>query len=261
MVKHFSHHTQNDSQLLEAIAKNFRGATIAINGEDGEPPLISIVPIIFRPEIGEHGQIDFHLSKKNAMVERLLKGGAKATITILGPNCHISPGWYDKRFPNKDSDRSETAPTYNYVSATMKGTIAPMEPAGLIGHLTRQVKENEATAGENRWSLKEIKPAILVDKDKGWPTGIVGFSMPIEQLDVTTKISHTPSRPNEPDANVSGIVKGLRERKAYGDEAMATIMESDRGTIASLIEGLNAVGLVSKSVLPESKKVAGMGGR
>jgi len=239
MVEHFPHHTQNDPRLLEAVVKNFPLAMIAVNGEEGKPPVIAYAPVIFKEDSSKYGQIDFHLSRKNAIVPYLEKG-AKATISIVGPNCHISPSWYTARFQGDHPDRSETAPTYNYVSTTMQGTVAAMDMPLLMGHLTRQVKGREATAGEKQWGLKEIKPDIL----KSWATGILGFSMPIEHLDLTMKISHDQKRENAP-----GIVRGLRQRNSYGDQEMAQIIEQDDGTIDSLIKALNAIG-------PESKKRA-----
>ncbi len=239
MVQHFPHHTHNDPRLLEALVKNFPLAMIAVNGEEGQPPIIAYAPVIFEKETGENGQIDFHLSKKNAIVPYLEKG-AKATISIVGPNCHISPSWYEARFSGDNPDRSKTAPTYDFVSATMQGTVATMDMPHLSKHLGKQVRGKEATAGEKRWDLTEIDP----DTFKEWRGLIVGFSMPVEHLDLTMKISHDQKPENRP-----GIIRGLRLRDSYGDKEMAKIIEADNGTTDSLIAALNAIG-------PESKKAA-----
>ena len=68
------------------------------------------------------------------LAERVPADGAKATLLVSGPGAQISPSWYTARFPGQRPDRSRTAPTYNYVNATLSGTLQTMSEQHLAGH-------------------------------------------------------------------------------------------------------------------------------
>src|SRR5688572_3325325 len=79
----------------------------------GEPPIVSSLPVLVNAS-GEAVTLRFHLALRNPHCERLTEGSSSMAV-FTGPNCYVSPTWYDEH---------PSVPTWNYVSVQALGTIA-----------------------------------------------------------------------------------------------------------------------------------------
>lgn len=223
---HYDHFKQHNPLVLKALIESFPFATIAVNGADC--PVVAHAPLTFRQGTTANGTVEFHLAKENPIMP-LLQNGTKATIIINGSSAHISPSWYTARFSGDNPDRSKTAPTYDYVNATLQGSIQTMDTASLIAQISDLVAENEPHDG---WKMPEIAPSTF----SKWCQLISGFRMAIESFVLIAKLSQEQNT-----ADKLGIIAGLRKRSAPSDMAVATLIEQFGSNAESLIKGLRSV--------------------
>src|SRR5262249_36998973 len=123
-IMHYQEFKQTDPRVLKALIEAFPFA--AITAQDKNGIVVAYAPVTFKQGSTPNGSIEFHLAKENPIMP-LLQNGSRITISIIGPNCQISPSWYKSRFSGPSPDRSKTAPTYNYMAATMQGALQPMD--------------------------------------------------------------------------------------------------------------------------------------
>ncbi len=220
---HYAHFKQYNPLLLKALIETFPFATIIANGIDS--PVVAYAPLIFKQD-GENGAVEFHLAQENP-VSQYLTNGAKITIVLNGSSAHISPSWYTARFSGDNPDRSKTAPTYNYISTTLNGSVQIMDAQHLINQIKDLVKAHEPSDG---WKIEEIDH----DMFGKWCGLITGFRVNIESFDMTVKLSQEQTPEDKP-----GIIAGLKKRGMAGDMTMARLLEVFDGTAESLIRGLS----------------------
>ena len=72
----------------------------------------------------------WHLAVANSITKSLVPD-APITILLQGPGAAISPSWYTASFQGEHSDRSETAPTYNYLSLVIRGRLSLIDDQAL----------------------------------------------------------------------------------------------------------------------------------
>lgn len=220
---HYEQFKQHDLRVLKTLVESFPFATICINGPEG--PVTAHAPLTFKQGGTANGTIEFHLAKANPIMP-FLKDGTPVSITINGPSAPISPSWYTARFAGGAPDRSKTAPTYNYIRATLNGVIEIMDTASLTAQITDLVAANEPADG---WKMQEIDPAIFAR----WLGLISGFRMPIASFDLTAKLSQEQNIADKP-----GILAGLRKRGTAADMAIAALIEQYDGSAESLVDGI-----------------------
>lgn len=220
---HYGMFKQYDPAVMRALIETFPFAMIAINGEHG--PLIAQAPLTFRPHTGKCGAVDFHLARENAFVAAL-DDGVDTTIVVNGPQAHISPSWYTGRFSGPDSDRSRTAPTFNYVSVVFRGKIEILSDDLLHRQVEDLVTDHEPADG---WKFKEIDRQLF----ENWCKMLVGVRVEIDSFDMTAKVSQ-----DQEPADRVGITTGLLGRDAFADKAMATMVERFDGSPEMLVETL-----------------------
>jgi transcriptional regulator len=191
------------------LIEQFPFAVIAINGT--ARPVVAQAPLTFRDGLASQGVVDFHLARAN-IITNAIKDGSEATILVNGPNAHISPSWYTGRFPDSSADRSRTAPTWDYLSATLTGRLRILSLAGLEKQIADLVAHHEPADG---WRFEEIDPSVLMS----WCDMLVGYRFEIETFDLTAKLSQ-----NQTPADIPGISRGLRLREGLADEAIAQLV-------------------------------------
>lgn len=188
--------------------------------------MIAQAPLTFRDVPGSAGAVEFHLARQNRITDTI-SDGTPVTIIVNGPSAHISPSWYKARFPDASADRSRTAPTYDYVSASLQGRLRRLGNSDLKKQIADLVAQHEAADG---WRFEEIDPAVF----SSWCDLLVGYRMEIGTFDLTAKISQEQKVEDRP-----GIAAGLRTRGQHADSAMALLVEGFDGTAASIAAALN----------------------
>ncbi|MBD8687727.1 MULTISPECIES: FMN-binding negative transcriptional regulator [unclassified Rhizobium] len=216
---HYSEYKHTDPALLRALVETFPFAAISINGPEG--PRIAHAPLTFRPRNAPAGALEFHLAKANPISSDMTVG-VPVTILVQGPGAAISPSWFTSSFPDPDSDRSRTAPTYNYISLIMHGRLAFMDDVALQRQIKDLVNASEPQGG---WQTEEL----AADLWQGWRKLIQGYRLEITSFDLTAKLSH-----GDVPEDRRGVVEGLLQRGVLADENMAHLVGGHDGTSASL---------------------------
>lgn len=217
MTAHYQEFRIHDPAVIARIVRRWPFATIVANGS--EWPAIAHAPLTLAGQTEEQalGAVEFHLAKVNP-AQVVIGPAAPVTMSILGPSAHVSPTWYKGRFPDAVSDRSKTAPTWDYLALTLRGRLTALADAELVAHLSDLVGQTE---GESGWRISEIDAGFYVRLRKH----IVGYRMQIEAFDCLAKFSQDEKAPD-----TIGIAAGLRKR-AHGQDL----------SVAELVEDLTAI--------------------
>lgn len=217
---HYAEYKHTDPALVRALVDIFPFAAISVNGAQG--PRIAHAPLTFRNSKFSAGALEFHLAKANP-IARDMKLGAPVTILVQGPGAAISPSWFTSSFPQPASDRSRTAPTYNYVSLIMNGLLEFMDDPALQTQIKDLVLASEPDGG---WRTEELAPDLW----QGWRKLIQGYRLEIESFDLTAKLS-----PGDTPEDKVGVIAGLLERGVLADASMAHLLKRYDGTAQSLV--------------------------
>lgn len=137
------------------------------------------VPILADRDIGENGQLRFHLAGMNPMCTAL-DGKRELLCVFVGPETYISPDWY----------RTEhMVPTWNYASVHAYGKPARLDDEALCELLDDLSAVGEGRLPKTPWTTAKM-PADTYAKMRG---AIVGYRMPIERLEGKWKMSQNRS--------------------------------------------------------------------
>lgn len=102
----------------------------------------------------------------NAPATDALREHSAAVCLFLGPNAYIPPGWISK---------PDWAPTWNFVSLKVAGTIVP--DASLTDESVREVVHHMESRAGSDWTVDRIGARY-----EHLLRGIIGFRMRIETL-------------------------------------------------------------------------------
>ncbi len=152
-----------ENPLANVVTQGLRGPEIVANP----------IPTLVDADGGSLA-IRFHLAVRNQQCESL-NAGAACLLLYTGPNCYISPSWYNEH-PN--------VPSWNYVCAHAYGTVEVLPEAGLDELLTDLSRLHEkAVAGA--WRYDEVPD----DFRRELLAEIRGFRMRVTRLEAKVKLS------------------------------------------------------------------------
>jgi transcriptional regulator len=175
-------HSSDEGEMLAFIGE-VAFATICVDG----PALVHAPLMVAGPD-----SLIFHVSLGNRALDRL--EGARAIASVLGPDCYISPDWYES---------SDQVPTWNYVALEAEGPLRRLDRAELPDMLDRLTRlHEERLAPKPAWTRDEMAPARF----EGLVNAIAGFELKIEALRGTRKL---------------GQHKGLADRRRVADALAA----------------------------------------
>jgi transcriptional regulator len=194
-----------DHAKLTAFIRQHSFATLATS--DGRAPFASHLPMLFRPDAGEHGTLLSHMARANPQWQHFASG-AEALAIFHGPHGYISPAWYTT---------APAVPTWNYAVVHAYGVPRVIEDRARIIellHETISIYENELG---NPWSGELPEPF----RDK-MIAGIVAFEMPISRIEGKFKLGQ-----NRPEADVNGVVSALSRAGDGESLALARMMQAE----------------------------------
>ena len=139
-----------------------------------EGPRVAHTPLLWSGD----DRLRFHLSRGNALTPHL--DGARALVTVNGPDGYISPRWYDDR---------DTVPTWDYVALEMEGPVRRLEDEALEELLHTIIAKFEGRLGGEQWLASESSEAVW----SGLFKAIVGFEMEVAEWRPTLKLSQKRS--------------------------------------------------------------------
>ncbi len=158
--------------------------------------LATLMPFVFDPTSGEHGALHGHLARNNPQWSEPAAGESLAIIQ--GADAYISPSWYASK-----AEHGRVVPTWNYSTAHVYGNLVIHDdPAWLASHVRRLSDHNEA-GSERPWTVDDAPERYIA----GQLRAIVGVELLITRIEAKHKLSQ-----NRPDADVDGVVAGLRAR-------------------------------------------------
>lgn len=159
--------SEDDALMNRLIGEVAFGAAF-LTTPDG--PRVAHVPMLAYGE----DDIRFHLARSNELTKHL--NGARALVTINGPDGYVSPRWYDNR---------DTVPTWDYVALELEGTATRLTDADLETLLQDVITTFENRIEGEPWLASESSEKVWAGLFKG----IVGFSLRVEERRPTFKLS------------------------------------------------------------------------
>jgi transcriptional regulator len=171
--------------------------------------LATLLPFIYDAEAGEHGALHGHVARNNPQWSEAALG--ESLVIIQGADAYISPSWYASK-----AEHGRVVPTWNYSTAHVYGKLVIHDdPHWLASHVRRLSDHNEAAA-ERPWTVDDAPERYIA----GQLRAIVGVELLITRIEAKHKLSQ-----NRPDADIDGVVAGLRAR---GDLESAADVEAAR---------------------------------
>ncbi|MDF9749396.1 FMN-binding negative transcriptional regulator [Arthrobacter sp. ES3-54] len=206
---HFAAGSDSVQQLLSRpAAANLITATA--NGI-----LATLMPFVFDPTSGEYGALHGHLARNNPQWSEPAAGESLAIIQ--GADAYISPSWYASK-----AEHGRVVPTWNYSTAHVYGNLVIHDdPIWLASHVRRLSDHNEA-GSERPWTVDDAPERYIA----GQLRAIVGVELRITRIEAKHKLSQ-----NRPDADVDGVVAGLRARGQMQSAADVEHAREARGQI------------------------------
>jgi transcriptional regulator len=188
------------SELLHALMHDYPFATVIMHGDAGLAA--NHLPLEL---VGDtlHG----HVARGNELARA---DGAEVLVIFRGPDGYVSPNWY----PSKHETGREV-PTWNYGVVHVHGHLRVIEDAVWLRQLLERLTDRHEAGQPKPWHVSDA-PADHIEKMLG---AIAGLEIAIDRIEGKFKLSQ-----NHPAANRAGVVDGLRQRDAHGDDALADLM-------------------------------------
>ena len=174
--------------------------------------LASTLPLIFDPDVGEHGALRGHLARNNPQWSTPALG--EALVILRGSDAYITPSWYAAK-----ARHGRVVPTWNYTVAHVYGHLGVHDdPDWLDAHVRRLTAQHEA-AEPHPWSVDDAPERFV----RGQLRAIVGIELVITRVEAKLKLSQ-----NRADDDIEGVVAGLRRRGDHRSAAAVVAARRDR---------------------------------
>ena len=172
------------------------------------------LPVVVDRTAGPLGTLIGHVARANPHSRSLMSGPVSALAIFAGPDAYVTPTWYRTK-----EETGRVVPTWNYVAVHAYGS-AQLEddPSFLRQHLETLTHRHEGSRAEP-WHVSDAPEDYIAQQMKS----IVALRLPIERLEGKWKMSQ-----NRPDADITGVVRGLGASEASGDRAVAAIVSERR---------------------------------
>ncbi|BCW71024.1 FMN-binding negative transcriptional regulator [Arthrobacter sp. NicSoilB8] len=158
--------------------------------------LATLLPFVYDPAAGELGALHGHLARNNPQWSEPALG--ESLFIIQGADAYITPSWYASK-----AEHGRVVPTWNYSTAHVYGNLVIHDdPVWLASHVRRLSDHNEA-GSERPWTVDDAPWRYIA----GQLRAIVGVELLITRIEAKHKLSQ-----NRPDADIDGVVAGLRSR-------------------------------------------------
>ncbi|MCU1568726.1 MAG: transcriptional regulator [Pseudarthrobacter sp.] len=155
--------------------------------------LATLVPLVFDPDVGEHGALQGHLARNNTQWSEAAIGEAMAIIQ--GADAYVSPSWYASK-----AEHGRVVPTWNYTTAHVYGRLVIHDDPEWISRQVRRLTGVHEAEFEHPWSVDDAPERFIA----GQLRAIVGVELVITRIEAKAKLSQ-----NRPEADVDGVVTGL----------------------------------------------------
>lgn len=173
----------DESTLLAFIEQHAFGTLVTW---DNSRPFATHLPfLVDRPGARLVG----HLARANPQWQQFDSAAQPALAIFQGPHAYISPAWYQE---------SPAVPTWNYTAVHVTGVpyrLTDAETAHVVDELISKYERSRTTPWAN---------ALPDDYRRKMLAAIVGFALPLEQLEGKFKLGQNRSK-----ADQEGVHAGL----------------------------------------------------
>ena len=196
------------AELPRDIVRRYPFATLVSSDPSGRP-FLTQTPIYFASDADDEPCLVGHLARNNPHADQLTDNGL-AVAHFTGPHAYISASWYVER---------PTVPTWNYVSAQVRGRISVIDDReGQRGVLERVIALSEEFSGSN-WTMNDAPDGRV----EALLPHIRSFRLEIESIAGVTKLSQT-----HPVSDRLRVADALETRNSDDDAAIAAMIRSIR---------------------------------
>lgn len=144
---------------------------------------------------------------------RLADGGPVDVLAVhRAEQGYVTPNWYASK-----AAHGRVVPTWDYVVVRLRGTLTVTRDAADVAAAIELLTDRMETARPVPWSTDDAPPAFVAQQLQA----VVALRLDVEHVDAVDKLSQ-----NRPQADVDGVIAGLRED---GNDALAEAV-SDAGT-------------------------------
>jgi transcriptional regulator len=206
----------DDPDEIDRLVAAVGVAHLVTVSADGRPEA-TLLPLLRDGE-----RLVFHMARANPHW-RTIRPGSPALAVVTGPDAYVSPAWYRSK-----AEHGRVVPTWNYSAVHFTGRAEVHEdPGWLLDAVTRLTDAHERPRAEP-WSVDDA-PGPYIDKQL---RAIVGVELRIEQVEAKAKLSQ-----NRDDADVAGVIAGLRREGAAREGQVADAMAALRPVAAAIPPG------------------------
>lgn len=171
--------------------------------------LATLIPFVYDAAVGPHGALRGHLARNNEQWRCVADG--EALVILRGPDAYITPSWYASK-----REHGRVVPTWNYVTAHVYGRLRVHDDVDFVRRVVHELTDKHEAARAQPWAVQDA-PARYVE---GQLRAIVGVEVLITRVQAKAKLSQ-----NRPDADIEGVIDGLR---GSGAQPMAEQVEEHR---------------------------------
>jgi transcriptional regulator len=158
--------------------------------------LATLLPVVYDPDVGEHGALQGHLARNNMQWSEPAVGEALAIIQ--GADAYVSPSWYASK-----AEHGRVVPTWNYTTAHVYGRLVIHDDPDWVSRQVRRLTGVHEAGFDHPWSVDDAPERFIA----GQLRAIVGVELVITRIEAKAKLSQ-----NRPVADIDGVVAGLTAR-------------------------------------------------
>jgi transcriptional regulator len=200
-----------DGEELRRLVTTVGSAQLVTVADDGYPAA-TLLPVLW-----DDDRLVFHMARANPHWKSI-RPASPALAVVMGADAYVSAAWY----PSK-AEHGRVVPTWNYSAVHFTGRVeVHHDPDWLLEAVTHLTDTHEGRRTEP-WTVDDAPPRYIEKQLRA----IVGIEFRIEQVEGKAKLSQ-----NRDDADVDGVIAGLRregaERGHLVAEAMAAARPSGR---------------------------------
>ena len=198
-------HFSPDEALVSDLLANHGAADLVAMTPEGL--VATRLPFVWVPTAGPHGSLQGHVARNNDQWKLPVTGEALAIVRGPG-DAYISPGFYESK-----REHGRVVPTWNYVTAHVYGWFEVHDDPAWTEDLVRRLTAKHEARQAHPWSVDDAPRSFI----EGQLRAIVGVELVVSRIEAKAKLSQ-----NRPEADVEGVIAGLRER---GDAAAADAVQ------------------------------------
>jgi transcriptional regulator len=179
---------EDRDKLADVMRENSFATLVSVH--EGVP-FATHLPLLFRPEQGDHGALVGHVARANPQW-RHFDGESEILTIFQGSHAYVSPSWYET---------VPAVPTWNYVAVHVYGVARIVEDDAVVEALLQEMITHYEAALPEPWSGE--LPAEYAEKMR---RGVVAFEMAVTRIEGKFKLGQ-----NKPAADMRGVCRALRD--------------------------------------------------